>query len=116
MKKRKTIKRPQYTIEEKNKIVEEYLSGKLGGYRTIAKQLEVSDSVIRRWVLQYQEFGTTVDRRGKATKKDNPNKGRPRKAIDPKDMTREQLIERVNLIEDIKKVQAYLVQQKKNIK
>lgn len=31
-------------------------------------------------------------------------------------MTREQLIEKVNMIEDIKKAQAYLVKEKKNIK
>lgn len=70
MKERKTIKRRQYTIEEKNKIVEGYLRGELGSFRQIAKSLgNLSKSVIVGWVRQYQEFGTTVDRRVKQQKK-----------------------------------------------
>lgn len=117
MKERKTIKRRQYTIEEKNKVVEGYLSGELGSLETIAKNLgDLSYSVVRRWVLQYEEFGTTVDRRGKATKKEAPTKGRPRKPTDLNEMNKEELIKHINMIEDVKKAQAYLVRQKKNIK
>jgi transposase-like protein len=111
---RKTTKHRQYTIEEKNEIVEMYLSGETGGHKTLAKDLDVSKSVVKRWIDQYQEFGTTVDRRGKASKKDTPNKGRPKKAVRLEDMSKEELIEHINMLEDIKKVAAYLKQQKKN--
>lgn len=116
MRERKTIKRCQYTIEEKNNIAKDYLEGKIGGYKTISLSLDVSSSVVVRWVKQYQEFGTTVDRRGKSTKEETPTKGRPKKAINLEDMNKEELIKHINMIEDVKKVQAYLVRQKKNIK
>jgi transposase-like protein len=113
---RKTVKHRQYTIEEKNEIVEMYLNGETAGQNAIAQGLDVSNSVFRRWIIQYQEFGTTVDRRGAGTKKDNPNKGRPKKAMKLEDMSKEQLIEHIKMLEDIKKVAAYLKQQKKNTK
>jgi len=72
---RKTKIHRQYTIEEKNEIVEMYLNGETGGHRALSQDLDVSNSVVKRWIDQYQEFGTTVDRSGKASKKDNPNKG-----------------------------------------
>lgn len=113
---RKTIKHRQYTIEEKNEIVEMYLSGQSAGIRTLAKDLDVTHSMIERWIKQYQEFGTTVDRRGKVTRKDTPRKGRPKKAMKLEDMSKDELIEHIRMIEDIKKVAAYLKQQKKNTK
>ncbi len=113
---RKTKKHRQYTIEEKNKVVEMYLSGDIKGLGTLAKDLDVSISVVQRWVKQYHEFGTTVDRRGKTTKKDNPNKGRHKKTMKLEDMSKDELIEHIKMIEDIKKVAAYLKQQKKNTK
>jgi len=113
---RKTLKHRQYTIEEKNEIVMLYLNGETAGQNAIAKDLDVSSSVVKRWIRQYQELGTTVDRRGKATKKDNPNIGRPKKPIRLEDMSKEELIEHIKMIEDIKKVAAYLKQQKKNTK
>ena len=103
---RKTKKHRQYTIEEKNEIVEMYLSGETAGIQTLAKDLDVSNSMIIRWIKQYHEFGTTVDRRGKASKKDNPNIGRPKKPMALEDMSKEQLIEHIKMMEDIKKVVA----------
>jgi|SRR5690606_25617541 len=116
MRERKTIKHRQYTIEEKNEIVINYLTGKSSGYTTLAKQLDVDSSVVRRWVKQYQTFGTTVDRRGIATKETTPNKGRPKQPIKYEDMSKEQLIEELKVYEDIKKQIAYLRNQKKSIK
>lgn len=113
---RKTKKHRQYTIEEKNEIVEMYLKGQSAGIKTLAKDLDVSNSMIERWIKQYQEFGTTVDRRGKGTKKEIPNKGRPKRPTRLEDMSKEELIEHIKMIEDIKKVAAYLKQQKKNTK
>lgn len=109
---RKTIKHRQYTIEEKNKIVIDYLSGKSSGYTTLAKKLDVDSSVIRRWIKQYKEFGTTVDRRGKST----ANKGKTKQSNKLEDMTKEQLIRELKVYEDIKKQIAYLRDQKKSIK
>lgn len=113
---RKTKKHRQYTIEEKNEIVLMYLSGETAGQDALAKDLDVSGSVVKRWIKQYQEFGTTVDRRGKGTKEEVPNKDRPKKPVKLEDMSKDELIEHIKMIEDIKKVAAYLKQQKKNTK
>lgn len=113
---RKTKKHRQYTIDEKNEIVQMYLSGESKGIESLAKDLDIYNGMIERWIKQYQEFGTTVDRRGKSTKDQVPNKGRPKKQIKLEDMSKEQLIEHVRMIEDIKKAAAYLKKQKKNTK
>ena len=113
---RKTKKHRQYTIEEKNEIVEMYLSGESKGLGSLAKDLDIRHSMIQRWIKQHQEFGTTVDRRGNGTKEEVPNKGRPKKPMKLEDMSKDELIEHIKMIEDIKKVAAYLKQQKKNTK
>ncbi len=43
-------------IRYKEKIVLEYLNGKVGG-RKIAEFYEVEYSVFRRWVSKYKEYG-----------------------------------------------------------
>jgi transposase-like protein len=113
---RKTRKHRQYTIEEKNEIVEMYLSGKTKGLDALAKDLDIWHGMIQRWIKQYREFGTTVDRRGKTTKNDRSNIGRPKKPMKLEDMSKEELIEHIKMLEDIKKVAAYLKQQRKNTK
>ena len=116
---RKTKKHKVYSIEEKNQIVLLYLDNHIGVTQLIREYDLASDSVLYRWVKQYREFGTVVDGRGKVTKKDNPNKGRPKTTPDKplEEMTKEELIERVRLLEDIKKSLACLdEQQKKNTK
>lgn len=111
---RKYRKHRQYTIEEKNEIVKMYLSGQTKGMRSLAKDLGVWNSQVQVWVKQYREFGTTVDRRGSATRKESPGKGSGRKPLRLEDMTKEQLIEHVRMLEDIKKTMACLRRQKKN--
>ena len=87
----------------------------MGRYELIRKYEISSESVFRRWIRQYREFGTCVDRRGLGTRKDIPNKGRPRKhKIELKDMNKEQLIEKVRMYEDIKKSLAYLMNRQRN--
>lgn len=113
---RKTRKHKVFTIEEKNKIVKKYLNGEAGGYDKIAKVYDISNSMIGRWVDQYRTFGTCVDRRGQGSKKEIPNKGRPKSNFDYESMTKEELIEHIKMLEDIKKTMAYLERQKKNIK
>jgi transposase len=113
---RKTKKHRQYTIDEKNEIVQMYLTGETKGIGSLAKDLDIYKSMIERWIKQYQEFGTTVDRRGRGNKNEVPNKGRPKNPVELEDMSREQLIEHIRMIEDIKKAVAYLKRQKKNMK
>ena len=116
---RKTKKHKLFSIEEKNQIVLLYLDKHIGMTQIIREYDIAATSMIQRWVKQYQEFGTCVDRRGKATKQEAPKKGRPRKYNEKlEDLTKEQLIERLNLYKDIKKSLAYLnnEQQNKNTK
>ena len=112
---RSTKKHKVYSIEEKNKIVLLYLDRHMARYELI-KEFDISNtSVLSRWVNQYKEFGTCVDRRGKATKKEVPNKGRPRKyKVNLEDLSKEQLIEKIKMYEDIKKSMAYLIDQQQN--
>lgn len=116
---RKTKKHKVFSIEEKNQIVLLYLDSHIGLSQIIREYDIVSRSIVQRWIKQYQEYGTCVDRRGLGTKLENPNKGRPRKTPEKslEEMTKEELIERVRLLEDIKKSLACLdEQQKKNTK
>ncbi|WP_215507801.1 transposase, partial [Peptoniphilus sp. EMRHCC_23] len=46
----------KYSYEFKRKIVEEYLDEK-AGYRILAKEYQISSSLIRRWVNNYKQFG-----------------------------------------------------------
>lgn len=64
---RKTRKHRQYTIEEKNEIITMYLSGQTQGISELSKNLDVTLSMIQRWIKQHQQFGRTVNRRGSFT-------------------------------------------------
>lgn len=108
-----------FSIEEKNQIVLLYLDRHIGITQILREYDISSDSVFYRWVRQYNEFGTCVDRRGKATKNEAPTKGRPKKYNELLEaLSKAQLIERLNLYKDIKKSLAYLnnEQQNKNTK
>ncbi len=116
--KRKTHKR--YSIEEKNQIVLLYLDHHMG-QRQIYTTFDLpSKHTIYDWVKQYKTYGTCTDNRGKCTKLENENKGRPRKTPEKplEEYTKEELIERCRLLEDIKKSVACLEisKQKKSIK
>jgi transposase-like protein len=103
---------PKYSIEEKNKIVEKYLEGLIGREALLKKYDISSNSILTRWVRQYRETGTTYDNRGKTST------GRPKKTstFNPEEMTREELIEYVKAIEDIKKFMAYQKKLRKDTK
>lgn len=112
MRDRKTKKHKQYTIDEKNQIVLLYLDRHKSYYEIVREYGLSSDSMLTKWVRQYKEFGTCVDRRGRGTKAEIPNKGRPRKyEIKLEELNKEQLIEKVRLYEDIKKSLVYLMNQ-----
>ena len=116
---RKTKKHKVFSIEEKNQIVLLYLDNHIGITHILREYDIGTHSVFYRWLKQFQEFGTCVDRRGLGTKNEIINKGRPRKYNENlEDLTKEQLIERLSLYKDIKKSLAYLnnEQQNKNTK
>ncbi len=116
---RKTKKHKVFTIVEKNQLVLLYLDNHMSVMEIVRKYQLGNKSDLYKWIKQYREHGTCVDLRGKATKYEAPNKGRPRKYNENlEDLTKEQLIERLNLYKDIKKSLAYLNNelQNKNIK
>jgi len=111
---RKTKKHKVYSIEEKNQIVLLYLDKHIGMTQLVRDYDIASRSVVQRWVKQYLENGTCLDGR-RATKLENPRKGRPRKTLEKtlEEMTKEELIERVRMLEDIKKSLACLDEQRR---
>ena len=66
---RRTTKHTIYTIEEKNKIIQEYLNGETGRAKIQRKYDISSDSVFHKWLRQYREYGSVQDKRGKSSKK-----------------------------------------------
>jgi transposase-like protein len=110
---RKTKKHTVYSIEEKNKIVREYLDGEIGLSACIQKYDIAHRSVLFKWRTQYLEYGTVMDGRGKKKPGGKP-KGRPKK-VDLNSLSKEELISIIEVYDDIKKVMAYLRQPKKSI-
>lgn len=105
---------PKYLLDEKIKIVNEYLNLK-GSLNSIKRKYDLSNNdVLRRWIKQYKETGTIVETRGRGDKLIAPNKGRPRKIPEKplEEYTKEELIERLRMSEDIKKSLVYLMNQK----
>jgi transposase-like protein len=114
MKERKTIKHAVYTLEEKEKILDLYMSGE----KTIVELVKAYDlcdeKQIYRWWDMKHKYGRIVDRRGRmieGTKK----RGRP-KSIKLEEMNKEELIKHIRMIEDIKKAMAYLRKRDPSIK
>ena len=78
------------TPEEKEKIVLEYLNGRVG-YKTVAKSYNIHPSRFFIWIKDYREKGIEglKSKTGKCSKKGIT--GRPKKAV-----TREEELEREN--------------------
>lgn len=112
---RKTIKHKVYTTEEKIQIVLLYLDRHMG-VNQIVREYDLSNKhVLYRWVEQYRETGKIVEKRGCKTKLGVSIRKKLEKPLE--EMSKEELIERVRLLEDIKKSLACLdEQQKKNTK
>ena len=107
---RKTIKHKVYSIEEKNEIVDLYLSGKKTQADLVREYDICHRNAIVKWAKLVQKFGTVVDNRGKGPKLGN-KVGRPKK-LKVEEMSHEELIHYVRMSEDIKKSMAYLRKQK----
>ena len=106
----------KYTNEEKEKIVLLYLNHQMG-VRQIVREFKLyGDQALYRWVKIYKKYGSIIETRGKATKFNNPNKGRPRKHPEKplEELSKAELIERVRMLEDIKKSLVYLTSQQPN--
>ena len=106
----------KYTNEEKEKIVLLYLNNQMG-VRQIVREFKLySEKAVYRWVKIYKKYGHIIETRGKATKFNTPNKGRPRKHPEKplEELTREELIEKLRMLEDIKKSLVYLTSQQPN--
>lgn len=107
----------KYTTEEKEKIVLLYLNHEKGLTQILREYDIASDSVFYKWVKNYRKNGCITDGRGKATKFNIPNKGRPRKYPERplEELSKEELIEKVRMLEDIKKSLVYLSSQNPKI-
>lgn len=106
----------KYTNEEKEKIVQLYLNHEMR-INQIVRQFDLSNAcVLYRWIKVYKKYGCIVETRGKATKFNAPNKRRPRKYPERplEELSKEELIERVRMLEDIKKSLVYLTSQQPN--
>ena len=94
-----------YTYEFKKEICEKYLSGKYGGGRTLCQKFGIrSRTQLFRWLKLYRKDPELlkVDGRGKGTKADGINKGRPRQ-LDLTGLSKDEKIERLEMEVDILK-------------
>ncbi len=115
----KQRKHKVYSTEEKIQIALLFIDRHMGAYEIVRKYDLADCKVLYRWSKQYLETGTIVEKRGRGTKLEVPNKGRPKKYPEKslEEMTKEELIEKLRMYEDIKKSLACLDEkQKKNMK
>ena len=94
-----------YTYEFKKEICEKYLSGKYGGGKTLCQKFGIrSRTQLFRWLKLYRKDPELLkeDGRGKATKADGINKGRPRQ-LDLTGLSKDEKIERLEMEVDILK-------------
>lgn len=84
----------RFTDEERTEIVGKYLSGKYG-YKSLAKEYDISWKTVESMVRKYKRTGTTIA----------GQKGRPKE----KDLTKEDYKERYEIL---KKYQAFLKAQR----
>ena len=88
------------TPEEKEKIVLEYLGGKVG-YRKVALAHDIDRTLFYEWIKKYQESGVDglISQTGRHK---GPNKGRPKKGNEIEELKR-QLAKKDIEIERLKK-------------
>ena len=70
---------PKYTTKEKEEIALLYINNEMRATQIVKEFNLANNNVLYRWVKQYKEFGKIFETRGKTTKFNNPNKGRPKK-------------------------------------
>lgn len=84
-----------YATEFKQKIIDEYKSGKLGGYQQVAKRYGLSDNTVYHWIVKDRKQGNQENISYK-------RKGRPK----------EESIDYKERYEILKKYQAFLKAQR----
>lgn len=114
MKERKTIKHTVYTLKEKEKILELYLSGEKRPSELTREYDLGNPKKIRKWRDMKLKYGRLIDLRGRSIE-GITRKGRP-KSAQLEEMNREELIKHIRMIEDIKKAMAYLRKRDPSIK
>lgn len=114
MKERKTIKHAVYTLEEKEKIFDLYISGEKSASELVKEYDLFDEKQIYRWWEMKQKYGRLVDGRGRKIE-GSKKRGRP-KSIKLEEMNKEELITHIRMIEDIKKEMAYLSKHDRSIK
>jgi transposase len=112
---RKNKKHLVYTLEEKERILELYMSGQKN-----AKELELEYDLdqyrrIYIWRDMKLKYGKILDRRGQKLE-GHKQKGRPKRNTNYEDMSKTELIEELRMRDDVKKAMAYLRRQERNIK
>lgn len=112
---RKTQKHAVYTLEQKEQILELYLSGEKSAIELALIYDLDSPKRVRTWRDMKLKYGKLLDRRGQTLEGHKP-KGRPKQKTNYEDMSREELIKELRMIQDIKKSVAYLRQPKRNTK
>ncbi len=50
-----------YTVEFKQKVIDEYKSGEFGGYVQIAKKYGLSDNTIYHWIVKDRKQGNQIN-------------------------------------------------------
>ncbi len=50
-----------YSIEFKQKIIDEYKSGKSGGYARVARKYELSEDTVYHWVVKDRKQGNQIN-------------------------------------------------------
>jgi len=114
MKERKTTKHAVYTLEEKEKILDLYLSGEKRAIE-LAREYDLGDpKKLRKWRDMRLKYGRIIDLRGRSIE-GITMKGRP-KSVNLEEMNKDELIKHIRMIEDIKKAMAYLKKRDPSIK
>ena len=112
--KRKKEFNTKYSPELKISVILDMRNNHLG-YRETARKYNLGNNVCqgkelaRRWeriYLEEGEAGFYVERRGRATKMDNPKKGRPRKKSLDKQVENDLIAENQRLKEELEYVRA----------
>ncbi|MBQ3493885.1 MAG: helix-turn-helix domain-containing protein [Clostridia bacterium] len=108
-------KNKYWSIELKNEVSLLYLDGHMGISQILKEYCIPDRKMVYKWIEQYRKFGTCVDNRGKGTKQQIQNKGRPKKnKLNYQDMSKEELIKELEFRDELKNFLVYLNQQNKN--
>lgn len=101
-------KNNNYSVELKQKVVQEYLKGELTTLE-LCRKYDIKDKGrIHRWVKKYESSESFADMRGKSAT------GRPKKIKDIKDMTKDEYIAHLELENKILKSFAEMLNNDKN--